>query len=194
MPPQMEGWYEPQTPLVVPNDHGAYVQYDIYIPEASWFQQEQGSIYWLSIQALIEDQAFRWGWKTSIEHFNDDAVWSPIVGPDPQAPWYELRDPIGQFSLDLAFVITGGIICDCMPGDANGDNNINVADAVYIINRVFKSGPAPKPYPLCSGDANCDCMVNVADAVYLINRVFKGGPPSCDCQTWLSICGPPLRQ
>ena len=59
-------------------------------------------------------------------------------------------------------------------GDANGDAGVNVGDAVFLINYVFKGGPAPNP--LCAGDANGDDEVNVGDAVYLINYVFKGGP------------------
>ena len=63
-------------------------------------------------------------------------------------------------------------------GDANSDSNINVADAVFLINFVFKGGLAPSP--LEAGDANGDGQTNVADAVYLINYVFKGGPgPRC---------------
>lgn len=60
-------------------------------------------------------------------------------------------------------------------GDANGDFQANVGDAVYLINYVFKGGPAP--LLLLAGDANCDGMPNVGDAVYMINYVFKGGPP-----------------
>jgi len=59
-------------------------------------------------------------------------------------------------------------------GDANIDNGINVGDAVYLINYVFKSGPAPVAWK--AGDANCDGLVNVGDAVRLINHVFKGAP------------------
>jgi hypothetical protein len=59
-------------------------------------------------------------------------------------------------------------------GDANNDNGINVGDAVYVINYVFKSGPAPAAWK--AGDANCDGLVNVGDAVRLINHVFKGAP------------------
>ncbi len=63
-------------------------------------------------------------------------------------------------------------------GDANGDGSPDVADAVYIINYVFKSGPPPDPS--ASGDANGDGDVNIADGVYLINYVFKSGPePIC---------------
>jgi outer membrane protein assembly factor BamB len=67
-------------------------------------------------------------------------------------------------------------------GDANGDGSVNVADAVYLINYVFKGGPAPDP--VCAGDANGDGSVNIADAVYLIAYVFSGGPPPVEgcCQ------------
>ncbi len=63
-------------------------------------------------------------------------------------------------------------------GDANSDGSINVADAVFLITYVFKSGPAPEP--LDAGDADCDGNVNLADAVNIINFVFKNGPePGC---------------
>jgi hypothetical protein len=84
--------------------------------------------------------------------------------------------------------------CDCMPGNANADGQVNVGDAVYMINFVFKGGLAPKPYSICSGDANKDCQANVGDAVYIINYVFKGGQPPADCAVWLSTCGSPLRK
>jgi hypothetical protein len=60
-------------------------------------------------------------------------------------------------------------------GDANGDGEIDIADAVHLINYLFANGPAPQP--LEAGDANCDGEVNIADAVYLVNYLFTGGPP-----------------
>jgi len=73
-----------------------------------------------------------------------------------------------------------GDACQVVCGDANGDREANVGDAVYLINYVFKAGPAPDP--VCSGDANGDREANVGDAVYLINYVFKNGPaPEPDC-------------
>jgi len=192
-----EGWYEPMTQLFLIGDHTTYYQYDIYIPEQNWFMQEQGQIYWLAIVAHVEQgpEPVKWGWKSSIERFNDDAVWGinpmPMVPPD----WIEMREPpLFQSSLNLSFVITGETPCDCIPGDANNDGTVNVADAVYLIAFVFKGGAPPSPYRICSGDANCDCSCNVGDAVYVISYVFKGGAPPCDCQTWLSLCGPPLRK
>ncbi|MEE9443862.1 MAG: hypothetical protein V3V99_14455 [candidate division Zixibacteria bacterium] len=60
-------------------------------------------------------------------------------------------------------------------GDANSDGDTNIGDSVFIINNVFRGGPAPDP--ICSGNANGDSDTNIGDAVYLINHVFKGGPP-----------------
>jgi len=71
-----------------------------------------------------------------------------------------------------------GDVCDVfICGDANHDGDVNVGDAVYIINHVFKGGAAP--IPPAAGDANCDGGGNVGDAVYLISYVFKGGAPPC---------------
>jgi len=70
-----------------------------------------------------------------------------------------------------------GDVCYLM-GDANRDIKINVGDAVFLINFVFKGGSAPNPN--LAGDSNCDKKVNVGDAVYLINYVFKAGlAPKC---------------
>ena len=46
----------------------------------------------------------RFGWKTSQDHWNDDAAWYDDVGDD----WIELYDPVLEVpvSLDMAFVIT----------------------------------------------------------------------------------------
>ena len=63
-------------------------------------------------------------------------------------------------------------------GDATGDGNINIGDAVFVISYVFRGGAAPNP--LEAADANCDQKVNVGDAVFIVNYIFRGGPaPAC---------------
>lgn len=64
-----------------------------------------------------------------------------------------------------------------LSGDINTDSKVTVSDVVYLINFLFKGGPAPKPYT--AGEVNCDGYVTVADVVYLVNYLFKGGPPPC---------------
>jgi len=74
---------------------------------------------------------------------------------------------------------TYSLDCITLPyGDINYDYTVNVGDATYVVNYIFKGGPAPKPY-FVSGDANCDGQVNIADAVYVINYIFKGGTAPC---------------
>ncbi len=75
---------------------------------------------------------------------------------------------VGSDMVNLEFVARG---------DANGDGTINIGDAVYIVNYIFKSGPPPNPFD--AGDANCDHAVNVGDAINIINYIFKGGPKPC---------------
>jgi uncharacterized protein (TIGR02145 family) len=67
---------------------------------------------------------------------------------------------------------------DYVCGDANGDSDVNVSDAVHIINYVFVGGDPPNPIESC--DCNCDEACNVSDAVWIINYVFIGGHEPCD--------------
>lgn len=60
-------------------------------------------------------------------------------------------------------------------GDANGDGVINVADVMYMINYLYRSGPPPISFE--AGDANCDDDHSLLDIVFLINYLYKGGPP-----------------
>lgn len=104
-PPSLQGWYDPLSGEFIEQDHDAYYQYNIYIPEPLAFHQQEGTIYWLDVRVDLPAGGTinEWGWKTSMSpHFNDDAVyWDPTA-----SMWQELRDPITQESLDLAFVIT----------------------------------------------------------------------------------------
>jgi hypothetical protein len=101
----------------------------------------------------------------------------------------------GNFDLSHGFWQDFGAgPCDCMPGDANGNTIINILDITYLINYVYKGGPAPIPYALCSGDPTGNCTINILDITYLISYLYKGGPPPVGCQGWLSSCGPPLRK
>ncbi len=64
-----------------------------------------------------------------------------------------------------------GYIC----GDVDGNGVIDLGDILYLINYLYKGGPAPNP--LQAGDANCDGTVDLGDVLHLINYLYKGGPP-----------------
>jgi len=58
------------------------------------------------------------------------------------------------------------------PGDMNGDNNVNTADILYLLNYLFYGGAAP-PNPI---DADIDGSpgINLGDLLQLIGRIYTG--------------------
>lgn len=96
MPLNLQGWYDPSTGEYGRNDHTMWQQINLIIDKP--FYQRAGTIYWLVVD--FGNLPFI-GWKESVEHFNDDAVWMSSTGA-----WKELRDPTTGASLDLSFVIT----------------------------------------------------------------------------------------
>ncbi len=87
---------------------------------------------------------------------------------------------LGTTNFDYTPVFYGGevVIRDVARGDANNDGRLDVGDAVYLINFVFRSGEGT--ITIESGDANFDFIIDVGDAVYLINYIFHGGPAPND--------------
>lgn len=109
----VQGWYAPYEPYYTLSDHVNYWQVNIQ-NILNPFEQELGTTYWLEIHiipnALTAEQVGQgmlnpfFGWKTSLDHWNDDAVYEDI-----DYNWQELYDPRPGFveqSLDMAFVIT----------------------------------------------------------------------------------------
>ena len=102
-PSSQQGWFNPSNPSYYEDNHTRYFQYNIVdIPDP--FLQQEGTIYWLDISVTTTNGL--WGWKTSGDHFEDDAVWWNEQLNRGEGGWLELIDPLdGQTSLDLAFVI-----------------------------------------------------------------------------------------
>ncbi len=84
-----------------------------------------------------------------------------------------------QFPLTFTLSVEAGDSCVTEPpgfirGDANRDGDVNIADAVAILGRLFGTDP-----PLqCedAADANDDEDVNLADGVYILQYIFINGP------------------
>ncbi|PKK83954.1 MAG: hypothetical protein CVT49_05880 [candidate division Zixibacteria bacterium HGW-Zixibacteria-1] len=65
-------------------------------------------------------------------------------------------------------------VAACDRGDADFSGTINILDVTFLINYLYKGGPAPDLY---CGDANASGTMNILDATYLISYLYKGGPP-----------------
>jgi len=90
-----QGWFWPDGDYI-PSDHDKYFQYNVFLDEEDWFPQEKGKIYWLAVSAVVEEvfgavQPF-WGWKSSENHWNDDACWSYWGDLN----WQEMYEPGGS--------------------------------------------------------------------------------------------------
>lgn len=156
-PALSEGWFDPDANEVIPDDHQDYFQYIVFLPEQFRFPQEEGIIYWLGISAnVVDPDGTMWGWESSFDHWNDDAVWANSQS----ILWTDLLEPIYEFR----------------PGDVDGDRDIDFADFQYLSNWLGGSSDPP-PY-ICPGsdpplygaaDVTGDCLVNIPDLVALSN-------------------------
>ena len=160
-----EGWLTPPEAYIFPADNICW-QYNFVIPEMEAFRQQEGTIYWLDVNAQPINTGYLFGWKSSLDHWNDDAVWGVGAEPFP-GPWYELRYPPGHEmywqSMDLAFVLTGEPL-QLDWGDAPGAYPTTAASngASHVIGGPWLGGPNDvpdaeadgQPDPLALGDDN----------------------------------------
>jgi Peptidase family M28/Dockerin type I domain len=58
-------------------------------------------------------------------------------------------------------------------GDVNHDGRVNIQDITFLINYLYKGGPAPSA--LNDADANGDCSINIRDITYLIKYLYQDG-------------------
>jgi hypothetical protein len=56
-----------------------------------------------------------------------------------------------------------------LTGDVNGDGDVDISDAVCIVNHVV--GKETPKYSEAAADVNCDGTVDIADAVRVINLI-----------------------
>lgn len=70
------------------------------------------------------------------------------------------------------------------PGDATFDGQYrDVSDVVYLINYIYKSGPAP-PHPISADINGPDRVIDIEDVLYLINYLYKSGPEPHPGDPW----------
>jgi hypothetical protein len=60
-------------------------------------------------------------------------------------------------------------------GDVNMERVVDAGDVVYLVNYLYRNGPAP--YILILGDVTRDGLVDAGDVIFLINYLYRGGPP-----------------
>lgn len=93
---------------------------------------------------------------------------------------------VGHLDTNVVFLKNGSLtVLQGVCGDANGDNNINLLDILFLISSVYDNGPDPSNPMLA--DCNCDgqqgAHVNLLDILYLISFLYdnpRGPAPCCE--------------
>ncbi len=65
-------------------------------------------------------------------------------------------------------------------GDADGSGEVDIDDAVWIIQYIFSGGLASDPED--SMDSDCSGDIDIDDVVYLISYIFSDGPAPCEAE------------
>lgn len=80
-------------------------------------------------------------------------------------------------------ILTGDLLACCtgIRGNADGDINdeINVADLIYLVDYLFKGGTEPPCFN--EADVNSNNSILVDDLTYLVDYLFKGGSAPLPC-------------
>ena len=85
-----------------------------------------------------------------------------VRAKDAQGQW-------GDYSL-VDKIVNYIFIC----GDADGNDKINLLDVSFIINYLYRGGPAP--VPVTSADVDHSGKVNLLDVSGIINYLYRHGP------------------
>ena len=84
---------------------------------------------------------------------------------------FTVMDPFGAADT----IITQYNVILTLRGDANTDDNLNLLDVMYLVNYLYKGGPAPVAQE--AADVNFDGSVNILDVSYMVNYLYRQGPP-----------------
>ena len=91
---------------------------------------------------------------------------------------------LGASSLTLTTMPANGAdnSLSSLCGDTNGDDRVDIGDAIHLLQWLFSGGPAPTCPRLACADFNGDENIDISDPVGLLVWLFRGaaGPdPRC---------------
>jgi hypothetical protein len=167
----------PDVPLLLsPQDLDTV---DISTPTLVWSEESKASPVFYTVQ--VDDDSLFVAGPQFYEYADiyDTSFTVPDELTDTTFYYWRVRaaDEVGHQSdwqdHPFAFFVHS-FIC----GDVNSDGVVELGDAIYLLNYLFKNGPAPiRPE---AGDVNLDTVLELGDAIYLLNYLFKDGPPPCE--------------
>jgi hypothetical protein len=163
--PNYEYWFDPNGPggpSDDPNGDQQIWQYDFYIDEAEAFTQEgdpcEPKIYWLNVYVVLDQDipGTEFGWKTSIDHWNDWAVYWDNEWNEWWVLWYPDGHPLHGAQVDMAFSITQPEVSEddldfgdapdpCYPTLLANDGARHIIGGPYFCDPAGGDAPDPEP-------------------------------------------------
>jgi M6 family metalloprotease-like protein len=159
-----------------------YPHYTVAVEDAGYNPSQDA---WSNPEGFVTDSALWWyPYETRKQApFSNDVSGQELFGPATYPSSNGYSRPTGivvqvDSIVDDKLYAFVHLPAQFLLGDANGDGAVDVGDVVYLVNYLYRSGPAPDPIE--AGDANCDGHVDVGDVVFLVNYLYRGGdPPGC---------------
>lgn len=101
-----QSWYDPWTHTYLADNHLKCYKNPITVPDSILFIQQAGTVYWLSISVAVNDPVqYYCGWKTTLNPWNDQAVYSALG-------WHIFQDN-PPTDTDLAFKLFDYLNVEC---------------------------------------------------------------------------------
>jgi len=127
-----------------------------------------GKVTYLFEQRIGSDSLYYNPFRVIVKKGNDSTVQSFEVNGSPVNLNIVLENTAGEDCDD----------CDFICGDLDKDTNICLLDMIFLVNYLYKGGPAPDPIE--SADVNSDGSIDFIDLIHLRDYIYmEGNPPSC---------------
>jgi hypothetical protein len=139
------------------------------------FSDPQGQLIGLKYDTLVDTTCYDCiAWDGDI-----CLIWEPVSGTTGDSCVYDtslvaVLDTTVVRINNGALTVAREFIC----GDANDDVAVNLLDATFLVNYLYRDGLPPEPIE--AGDVDNSGGLNLFDATYLIDYLYKEGPaPTC---------------
>lgn len=88
---------------------------------------------------------------------------------------YQVIAFVGSHSAESEEVAADIVLIRFIRGDANGDDQVDLADAIWLLNYLFRDGLQPPNFD--AADADDSGSLDVTDVIYIVDWRFNSGAP-----------------
>lgn len=139
---------------------------------------------WTYYEGFYADDIYPFERYTSVVSLSDaiSDTFYQVTGQEEGTYFYKVRAKDQQYQWGVWSNVERAVVTveqeEFVRGDATGDGLVDLGDAIFLLNYLFKEGEVPDPFE--AGDVTNDGQIDLGDVVYLLNYLFKDGPPPKD--------------